>query len=429
LALFLALLYKEMALTFPLLAIAADFVGDEDVAGLVPRARWGRWSSLAIVLGGYVALRVHALGSLMGTPQHISIGPLDRVSTSVYLLALYLWKLLLPFGQNAYYVFRPFSQLSIKTWGPPILLLLFCAWLAWRHRADTKLLYLAGWVVITLAPVLSLGSVGQNVFAERYLYIPSLGFCLLLPAVAERCLNAGARAKASIGVAAIVAGFALLSLYRNPVWQDNETFYSQTVAASPDAAMMHQNLGVVWYQKGNHQASLQQFEAALEAEAHAFIHSPRDRYNALIGLSTIHLDAGRLEQAWQIAIDALAINTEWEEAYRVLGTIRSRQSRDDEAEELLSRAVALKPSDVIARINLGSVLIFRKKPLEAESQFRAALAYDSRSVPAHLGAAMSAFQLGRRADAIEQVKEVLRIEPGNRDAIGFLRQLESASPP
>jgi tetratricopeptide (TPR) repeat protein len=278
-------------------------------------------------------------------------------------------------------------------------------------------------VIVALLPVLSLGSVGQNVFAERYLYIPSLGFCLLVPAAAERFLSGRAGGRAWLAGAVLVTAFAVLCFFRNPVWRDNETLCSQTVAVSPDAAMMHQNLGIVRYQRGDLTASAQQFEAALEAESRAYICSPRDRYNALIGLSTIHLDAGNLTQAWQTASDARGINPDWEEAYRILGTIRSRENRDVEAEALLSRAVALKSSDVAARINLGSVLLFRKKPLEAEAQFRAALEYDSESAPAHLGAAMCSFQLGRRTEALEHVKEALRIHPGYPDALTLGRQI------
>jgi len=422
---FAALLFKETAVTFPAAAIASDFVPDENNARGAPGARWGRWAILAVVLVLYVALRMQALGALTGISRSIPIGPVDRILTTAFLLGFYLWKLALPVWQNAYYVFLPASRLPLSVLAPPILFLLLYCLAAWRVRINRKLLYLAGWVIVALAPVLSIESVGQNVFAERYLYIPSLGFCLLLPAVAESFLSARAWARTRTVVATLVAAFALLSFIRNPVWKDNESLYSRTIAASPDAAMMHQNLGIIRYQRGDRLASEQQFEAALEAESRAYIRSPRDRYNALIGLSTLDLDAGRLGQAWQRAGEARSINPDWEEAYRVLGTIRSRESRDAEAEALLSRAVALKPSDVVARVNLGSVLLFLRKPLEAESQFRAALEYDPESAQAHLGAAMSSLQLGRRAEALAQVKEALRIQPGYPEALALARQIEA----
>jgi Tfp pilus assembly protein PilF len=89
----------------------------------------------------------------------------------------------------------------------------------------------------------------------------------------------------------------------------------------------------------------------------------------------------------------------------------------------------LNSSDVTARINLGSVLLFRKKPLEAEGQFRAALEYDPESAPAHLGAAMTAIQLGRRADAQAQLKEALRIQPGYPEALALAKQFETVVTP
>ena len=46
----------------------------------------------------------------------------------------------------------------------------------WRFRTPL-LAYGVFWIAATLAPAFNLTGIGQNVFAERYLYLPSAGFC------------------------------------------------------------------------------------------------------------------------------------------------------------------------------------------------------------------------------------------------------------
>jgi tetratricopeptide (TPR) repeat protein len=304
------------------------------------------------------------------------------------------------------------------------VLALFAAML-WKLRDNAKMAFSGLWVLIALIPVLNLESVGQNVFAERYLYIPSAGLCLLIPALAERYARSLSVGGVQIAASAIIAGLALLTVARNPVWRDEKTFYTSTLAVSPDASMMHQNLGRVYYQEKNLSAALAEFEAARSAAGRAFIPSLSDTYNALVGISTVHADVGRLEDAWQTASEAKLLDGTRAEAFFILGTIRSRQQRDAEAEPLLKRAVTLNPSDSAARVNLGSILLFLGKPGEAEEQFRSALAVNPDLLPGLLGLAMCREQMGRHAEAIMMLKEVLVREPGNSVALQLLSKINS----
>jgi len=429
-ALLMALLYKEMALTFPIFAIALDWIHEKETGTASWAARLLRSLPWAIALAVYLALRIHALGSFAPATKAVDLGPLDWLLTLAYLLGHYLQKLLLPVGHNAFYVFAPFSHLSVTDWVLPLLLLLGWAWLSWKLlREDVKLLFLAGWTILTLAPVLNIGGIGQNVFAERYLYIPSLGACLLLAALAERYGSASSRVRWSIAGAVIVAGLAFLTLHRNPVWQDDRTLLTVTLGFSPDIVKNHQDLGIVYLEKGDLPAALNEFETALATEARIFLRSPQNRYAALLGISAVHLKAGRLEEAWNYAAEARDLFPQRAEAYRTLGLVRFGQHRNAEAEELLNRAVAMDPADSAARVNLGILLLSSGKPTEATLQFRAALAQEPHSVPARLGLALSLNQNGRRTEALALVREVLAVEPSNPDALTFLKQLNSGTVP
>ncbi len=159
---------------------------------------------------------------------------------------------------------------------------------------------------------------------------------------------------------------AVLTITRNEIWKDEKTYYTATLAASPDAAMMHQNLADVLFQEQNFTPALREFEAAQAASLRSFIPSVRDRYNASIGISTVEMVTGRLGEAWRAADDARKLDPERSEAYRVLGTIRSYEGKDNEAIPLLERAAESNPADTTAQINLGGALLQTQQTAKAE---------------------------------------------------------------
>lgn len=424
----MALLFKEMALSLPVLAVAADLIRERGTERARWSSRFSRWSPLALALAIYLGVRVHALGSVVGSSNAFSLRLWDRILTILYLAGLYVAKLFLPVGQNAYRVFVPFSQLPLTDWAPPILLMASGCILVWRLRREEKLAFAVCWVPITLIPILSLGNVGQNVFAERYLYIPSVGFCILLAALAHHCRTViSPRSVTILGVALAVV-WGGLTITRSAVWQNDKTLCTVTLALSPDAAMMHQNLGVVYFTERNYPAALSEFQAARAAAARVFIPSARDRYNALIGIGTVRIETGQLEDAGKVADAALTLDPQREEAYRLLGRIRSDQKRPDEAQRWLERALALNPSDFAAQVTLGSVFLDKGRPAEAERCFRAALALNPQSVPARLGLVVCCAYLGRLSEASGLLREILSLEPGNADALRLLKELDSRTP-
>jgi hypothetical protein len=205
--------------------------------------------------------------------------------TAIYFVALYL-KLVVPVGHNAFYVFQPFRA-SFHGLLLPLLLLFPSGLFPPGGISERKgaLVVLPG-SIVALIPVLSLTSVGRNVFTERYLYIPSLGVCLLIPALMDRYLGAF-RKPATLALAGIAALLGWLTIQRAAVWRDDRTLYTTTLAVSPDAAPFHLNLGIHYFRQRNLPAARREFVAGLEADSKMLVSSPQDRYNALLGLSSV----------------------------------------------------------------------------------------------------------------------------------------------
>ena len=48
------------------------------------------------------------------------------------------------------------------------------------RKKEPLLAFCVAWFLLTVAPAMNLNHIGENFFTERYLYIPSLGFCVIL---------------------------------------------------------------------------------------------------------------------------------------------------------------------------------------------------------------------------------------------------------
>jgi hypothetical protein len=170
---FLALLAKEMAITFPIVVFGHDLL----LSKREPLARRLLVPALAVVVAGaYVALRALALGGLHTPPPpfayHLGDPDLLRHLVTAPLLYLGDFTLFVPADPM---VTDPFWKAH------PILLVLFASAVVLTFRSTLKQApggktsaWAVGWMAITLLPVIML-PVG-----EHFLYLPSLGYCVLV---------------------------------------------------------------------------------------------------------------------------------------------------------------------------------------------------------------------------------------------------------
>jgi protein O-mannosyl-transferase len=410
-----ALLFKEMALTLPLIVALLDLATVDGSAAAVVRARWRDWAGFAAVLAGYLVLRVHALGEFSRTAVPLAIGLPDRLLTMLYFAGRYLQMLLIPYPQNAFHVFRPFSRLPPVEWVLPALLLsglLWLVWSLWRRRLRT-FGFLAAFVVVALTPVLRLGDAGTNIFAERYLYIPSMGFCVLLAAKGFTFLHD--KRAAAVAVACVAGFWAVLTMARNPVWANNRTFYTATVAASPDAAPMRNNLGRLYFEARETAKARAEFQAAVDAESRVFAPSAENRVTSLLGLAAVANVEGRGEEAWRLASEAskLGSNVHKSDALQFMGMLLARRGQYADAERFFRTALELRPANDAALANLGNIHLIRRDAAGAEKQFRAALEANPGSIGASVSLARLLGETGRKQEAMRLLRRALEIDPSN----------------
>jgi hypothetical protein len=129
------------------------------------------------------------------------------------------------------------------------------AWLAIRQSTRRGLYcFCLAWVFITMLPVLNLATLyPQALISDRYLYLASFGWCLLVGqlgagAIARRGPWALAAA-AAIGVIAAVYAASLWQV--QSFWHDEIALFSRCLDIFPDNGFCHNRLGMALFARGD----------------------------------------------------------------------------------------------------------------------------------------------------------------------------------
>lgn len=223
------------------------------------------YAAMAATFGVYLAMRRAALGSLApGQQAFFHLSPVEFALSAVVAAAQYLGALVLPVNLSYFHIFHPTAGVT-----PALLIsvLALAAGAAAFFRFRTPLLaYGIFWIAATLAPAFNLTGVGQNVFAERYLYMPSVGFCWMAAWISDR-LASHKPAWAMAAGCVVLLGCAAEAVARNGDWRDDFTLFQVTLRQSPTSGWLHNWMAGVYVER-------KEFDRALEEERLAVQYEP-----------------------------------------------------------------------------------------------------------------------------------------------------------
>eukprot|EP00742_Colponemidia_sp_Colp-10_P017121 GILJ01019668.1.p1 GENE.GILJ01019668.1~~GILJ01019668.1.p1 ORF type:complete len:595 (-),score=72.55 GILJ01019668.1:203-1987(-) len=253
---------------------------------------------------------------------------------------------------------------------------------------------------ITSHPVVSLGSAflfvpyvpASNalfavgfVVAERVLYLPSIGFCMLI-SYAVSVLNANPAMNPVWRKSLAVLVLVPLALYcsktwsRNTEWHSAETLWQSAVQVTPGSAKVWMNLGVAIRDRpplnsdGNREAMLCFLKAA-EIDANF----EKAWYNAGVEAFKLKL----VQQAKRYYRRSIAVNDRSAEAYGNLAVILHQQAELESEPEHLKEAIQLYHKAI------------EIKPYRSHYYSNLATAYLKTQDPAHVQTAKALFEKAR----------------------------------
>jgi len=401
---FAGLFAKETMAVVPLLLLCGDLAFERPRARLPALAR--RYLPYAGAVAAYAAIRLAAMPVMAPIRRHAELGPLAVAANALPLLADQLRALLLPVGLNVFHVLHPVgSLLEPRGLASLAVAMALALALAWTFRRAPGIFFALAATAVPLLPVLYIPALGENSFAERYLYLPSFGLVLLAGlAVARLADRRPAALPWALGAAAAVAAlYAGGAVARNRVWRDDLALWTDTVAKSPDSAYAHVELGILLAERGELVRAIEEYRTALRlAPGMARAHG---------NLGVAYEKAGRLDLALPHHLAAVQLDPAYSKGFVNLGNAYAAMGRRDEAVAQYRTAVRLRPDRVEFHISLANALSDGGDREGAMAEYRAALALDPSSADAHLHVGIALGEQGRLGEAIEHLETAARLAP------------------
>lgn len=175
-----------------------------------------------------------------------------------------------------------------------------------------------GWFFIALLPVSEIIPQG-SILNERFLYIPSFGFILILASLLGFLIKSKFKVVALASVILIVASYSYLTFSRNRDWRDAVTLWSKDVAIYPD------DNAYGYFALGNAYAEQNAQELAIINYQQSFKINPK--FVVTLGsIARTYTKLGKLNLAEDYYKRALLINPNFWEAHLDLARIYSTQA-------------------------------------------------------------------------------------------------------
>lgn len=328
-------LYKESALTLPVILLLYDIsfispMGKE--ASRITRFI-KNYLPLGIAIGIYFALRINAVG-LIPEFKRSALG----LSGGQYLMNVfplftkYLWKLLLPMNLNFLYPFEPvYSLLGSGVWMHVSATVIYAGLSVLFWKSDRIVFFLMWFIPLSMLPVFYIPAFGEYAFAERYLYLPSAAFCILSAIFIARFFE-----KKSLIIVMIISSlFAMVAMNRNHAWKDDVVFWQDAVAKSPDNYVAHSELAYGYMEQGMADKAVEHYKQSIALNI--------NNVTAYINLGKIYISRGMYDSAIEIFRNASMLKPDSAEIYYNIGLCYRLKGMETTAQEYFDKSVSLKP--------------------------------------------------------------------------------------
>ncbi|CAB1345815.1 unnamed protein product [Coregonus sp. 'balchen'] len=233
------------------------------------------------------------------------------------------------------------------------------------------------------------------VVAERVLYMPSMGYCILVAhGLGRLCSVVGRWGTTALTVSTLLLLllFSWKTVQQNHIWLSREALFRSGIQTLPHNAKVHYNYANFLKDRGRHQEAIHHYKTALRLY-------PRHA-SAMNNL-------GKKEEAEALLRDSIRFGPHFADAYSSLASLYAEQKRFAEANDIYlqgiescpdssdlhnnygvflvdtgegalaaahyQHAVRLKPAHYVAMVNLGRLLRSSNENKEAESWYKKAL--------------------------------------------------------
>lgn len=441
----LALISKESVLIFPALIILYEWsFGRGARLSVAMRNRWKIFLFIFITFV-YLLVRFFILGfskvSVGGNLHDLYHRILTFCSIFPEYIGLLIYPVNLHMGRDITLIRSIFEPSAF----PGILFILFyCLVIIWVYKRSKQVFFGLSWLLVSLIPVSGIMPLNA-VMAEHWLYLPAIGFFIILAVALVRVseFKRGFFKKVGVPVAVvcIILFYGKATAARNNDWKDPITFYRATLLYSPNSCLFHYNLGnayldngdytnaikeyelvvrhchevLAWNNLGVSYFNLDQDEKAMECYEKALEIEP-NQAKTYSNIGLVYERRDDIEKATAYYKKAIEVESDYLKSYYNLCRIYEKEGDTDEALKMFESASRNVPE--IAELHYWSGYYYQKKGLsdQAIEEYKMAIRLSHDILLAYLNLALLYEQKGNYKMAIKENKKALRAEPEHQEA-------------
>ncbi|XP_019336439.1 protein O-mannosyl-transferase TMTC3 isoform X1 [Alligator mississippiensis] len=280
-------------------------------------------------------------------------------------------------------------------------------------------------IVLPFIPASNLFFPVGFVVAERVLYVPSMGFCILVAHGWKRLSSKNMLRKLSwICLSVVLFTHALKTLHRNWDWESEYTLFMSALKVNKNNAKLWNNVGHALENEKNFERALRFFIQATHVQpddigAHMNVGRTYKNLNKTKEAEESYMIAKSLmpqiipgkKYAARVAPNHLNVYI------NLANLIRTNESRLEEADQLYRQAISMRPDFKQAYISRGELLLKMNKPLKAKEAYLRALELDQTNADLWYNLAIVFIELKDPTEALKNFNRALELNPKHKLAL------------
>jgi len=323
-----------------------------------------------------------------------SLSSESRIATAILILGYYIKLLFVPYPLIWDYSYNviPFAHFSdmpvlISLVGYLFLVIFSIKQLVRKNKDPFAFGIL--FFLITIALFSNIPFLIGSAMGERFLFFPSVGFCLVIALAMEKWLVKPGGTSTSLFRNKAVSGiiipvsiiYAVITINRNNEWTDNFTLYSSDVEKAPNGAKLNYFVG----------------------------------YELATTIAKQEKDPVKQKQVFEHAINylskALSIYPDYDKAEANLAYAYFCIARYDSSELHGKRAILLNPDNSFALSNLAAVYNYKKDYPKAIELYKSAVRVNPNDASSYAYIGLSFGTLGKYDSAIVYCNKAIAVDP------------------
>ena len=349
LAYLLALLSKESAVVTPFIILIYSILFNRASKTAYKNRTY---LSMVLLLISFIYIFIRLVFISASTHGSLSLineaTMLHRILTFPRILLTYIGLLIFPRNLHMEYLFVEKSLTSPYVWlGVPLLITIayvFFRYIKSISKADVQLkkhlIFFLLWFLIGLIPFYNIVVTLHATLTEHWVYSPCIGFIVLMVILGFQVFHkTDSKLLKNIMILVLMTLLVYCVFYtinRNRDWSDPMRLYQHDLKYEPDSFILHNNVGVIYFRKGDLKNAKEEFLKAIQV-------SPDGRYDvAHNNIGVIYENEGDLIAAEKSFKTSILLNN-YELAYSNLGRLYLKLGKINDAIEVCIQGRELYP--------------------------------------------------------------------------------------